>query len=221
MPEDEDSQRRNAPVPEQLSLPWQPVPADQLLPELPVTPRTLLEAQASLLEELSDGTSCECCGKHAQLYKRHLNSTMVRGLIWLVRHSGAEREWIEVPKIAPAWLLRSNQLATLRLWDLVEPKAKDPDDTSKRSSGIWRPTIHGMNFAFGRITVPKAVFEYCSLVEGYSEKMVHVRRALAKEFDYYELMGWQPEPPPPDPPPEPEPDPHSERNPPPGALSYD
>jgi len=205
-----DSQRRNAPVPEQLSLPWAPVVVDDFLPQSPDL-RALLDAQLALRAGLADGTSCECCGRHAQRYNRSLNSTMARGLIWLVRQAGALRAWVPVQERAPAWLLRSKQLPTLRLWNLVEPKPKDPGDTKKRSSGIWRPTIHGVNFCMGGVTVPKVVTEYQSMVLGYSDKQIHIRRALSDKFDYFELMGWRPEPPvEPSPPPV-----HHERNPPP------
>jgi hypothetical protein len=209
-PPDSDSRRRSAPIPEQMSLPWSPLVAEDVLPEI-TGGQTLAGAQSALKIGLADGTNCPCCGKHAQNYRRSLNSTMARSLIWLVRMSGASREWVEVQEIGPAWLLRSKQLPTLRLWSLVERRPKDPGDTSRRSSGIWRPTNEGIDYAYGRITVPKTVIEYRSQVIGYDEEnQAHIRRSLGKKFDYFDLMGWQPEPPP-----ESAPTEYDERNPPP------
>jgi hypothetical protein len=144
---DERPKRRS--VPAQLALPWippveetilpKPGALDQLLDQLrdsgqgtmadaiagqiagDVDSLRLTTAQVLLRAGLDDGTTCLCCGKHAQRYKRGINSTMVRGLIWLVRMSGADREWINVQEVGPAWLLRSKQLPTLRYWGLVEP----------------------------------------------------------------------------------------------------
>lgn len=166
---------------------------------------TLANAQAGLLRRLDEGerVDCPCCGKPAKLYHRRLNATMARGLIWLVRESlGAvglgdadtlERQWVDVPEVAPAWLMRSKQLTTLRLWRLVEAGGDDGvDDGSARRRGLWRPTALGVRFVLGRVRVPASVEEYRSEVRRYDEEVVDIRGALGTKFDWYELMGWTP-----------------------------
>lgn len=179
-------------VPEQLSLTWV-APFSGI--ELPIVPEGALlsSAQASFRVGLNatKGTHCGCCGKYGKRYKRTLNSTMVRGLIWLVRMAGADREWINIQDSAPAWLMRSKQLATLRYWGLVERKWLDPTEAGKRRSGVFRPTTHGIDFVYGRLRVPRQCYEYRGQVDGYSAEETNVRESLGKKFDYYELMGWE------------------------------
>ena len=67
-----------------------------------------------------DGGHCPCCDRWGKIYRRGLNSSMARSLIWLVQQPDRGDGWVHVPDNAPAWLLRSNQLGTLHLWGLLE-----------------------------------------------------------------------------------------------------
>jgi hypothetical protein len=159
------------------------------LPMFSVGP-TLEEARNGLQEALSrgDGALCPCCDQHAKVYRRKLNASMARALLWLVRHYESTRSWCDVPRQAPAWLLRSRELPKLAYWGLIQQQVND-DDPTKRCSGIWRPTQIGCLFAHGRRTVASHVEIYNGAVIGHSDKQITIKDALGKRFNYAELMG--------------------------------
>lgn len=150
-------------------------------------PTTLDEARARFRRDLDDGTTCPCCQKHGQRYRRGLNSTMVRELIWLVNASGPTRRWVNVSEEAPAHVHRSRQLPSTAFWHLTEHKPND--DPTKASSGIWRPTEAGVAFVHRTLKVPKYVHEYGSTPERWSGPSIGVIEALRGRFDYGELMS--------------------------------
>ena len=85
---------------------------------------------------MQKGSQCPCCGGFTRFYERRINKTMARCLGWLAHISGPDLDWVEVPKKAPRWLLRSNQLATLRHWNLVEKQ--ESVESKGKASGICR-----------------------------------------------------------------------------------
>lgn len=153
--------------------------------------RTLAGARRRLVGSLDDGSYCPCCGQWAKRYRRALNATMVRSLIWLVgenqrdvAHGGDG--WVDVPAVGPRWMTTTNQHATLRWWDLAE---RLPSKTrARKHSGIWRPTTLGWHFAHGETMVPSHVLHYNNEVVGRSETWVSIRQALGVQFDYEETM---------------------------------
>jgi hypothetical protein len=131
-----------------------------------------------------DGGHCPCCDRWGKIYPRSLNDTMARSLLWLVNQS-ANGDWIDVPQRAPRWLVRSNQLPTLRWWGLVE--RFETDDKTKKHSGFWRATERGVLFAQNRLQVPKKVYTYNAEVESFSEELVTIRDCVGS-FDYSAVM---------------------------------
>jgi hypothetical protein len=162
--------------------------------------RTLAAARRRLLELLDDGSLCPCCGQWAKRYRRALNSTMVRSLLWLVQASRRDVElggsgWIDVPADAPKWVTKTNQHATLRWWGLAERLPSDVP--AKKHSGVWRPTRLGRRFVDGEALVPSHLLHYNNEVVGDpSAKSIGVMEALdGGGFDYEETMngvmaGW-------------------------------
>ena len=146
------------------------------------------DARGALRQALLRGqiVECPCCTQRCKIYKRKLNATMARGIIWLVRESGDTREWVNIQE-GPPWLLRTKELPTTAHWGLVE-KAPNTDKT-KRTSGIWRPTEKGVQFARGEITVLSHVHLYNNVAYdvGHTQQ-VSISEALGDKFDYEELM---------------------------------
>jgi hypothetical protein len=132
-----------------------------------------------------DGAECPCCARWGKVYPRHINETMARSLIWLCA-APLTGDWVYVPATAPRWLVRSNQLPTLRWWDLVERAASD--DKIKKHSGLWRPTQLGRDFAEGKITVPKTVYTYNGTRERYGDKMTTINACFGTHFSYQDVM---------------------------------
>ena len=135
----------------------------------------------------NDGGHCPVCDRWGKIYLRNINVTMAQGLMWLCRQTGDADGWINVPVVGPQWLVRSNQLATLHWWNLVERKSKDETHKAK-FSGIWRPTQLGKDFAFGLVRVPKSVYTYNNLVMRYGTEEVLISECLNEGFDYEQVM---------------------------------
>jgi len=147
--------------------------------------------RAEVQAGLDDGTICPCCDKYVRRYRRKLNASMARSLIWLVRESERSPDgWVDVPSRAPRWLVRTNQLATVRLWGFIE-RAKTNEDV--KHSGQWRPTPEGVRFAYDRTTAPEAVVTYNGDPVGFEGSQVSIADALGRKFSYFELMGFDEE----------------------------
>lgn len=152
---------------------------------------TLQQAKDWLKAHVRDGAECPCCRQFAKVYRRKLNSLMVRSLIWLVRASGPQLRWVEVQRLAPRWLVGSGgTLPKTAYWDLAETRLKDPTDPGKgKDSGIWRPTPTGVAFVNGAIRMPSHVLLYDGRVLSLDNSAdVDVHEALGNRFDYNELM---------------------------------
>lgn len=134
-----------------------------------------------------EGGYCPVCARWGKIYGRSLNETMARSLIWLVA-TPLVNGWVDVPVKAPRWLVRSNQLPTLKWWGLVERHPSDSDSKIKHS-GLWRPTDLGYEFASARKRVPKKVFTYNDEVEGHSTETVSIDQCFKHHFDYQEVMN--------------------------------
>jgi hypothetical protein len=110
---------------------------------------------------------------------------MAQSLVWLANQS-AGGAWVDVPKTGPRWLVRSNQLPTLRWWGLVERRASE--DNAKKHSGLWRATEKGVLFAQNRLLVPKKVYTYNAEVEYFGKELVSIQDCT-ESFDYSAVMG--------------------------------
>ena len=137
---------------------------------------------------LGKGGVCPCCGGFARFYERRINATMAKCLVWLVGESGTSRAWVNLPKQAPRWLLRSNQLATLRHWELVEKR--ENENPKIKSSGIWRPTPIGRAWVVGKVRIPTHAVIYKGDTIGNFGDAHTVQEALGSDtFDYERLMA--------------------------------
>lgn len=137
-----------------------------------------------------DGGHCPVCDRWGKIYGRAINATMAQSLLWLVRAPTDESGWVDVPNSAPRWLVRSNQLPTLKWWGLVERRA-NTEDSPNKYSGMWKPTSLGLEFASGKASVPRKVFTYNNIVEGFSQERIFIRDCGADVFDYQEVMETQ------------------------------
>jgi len=152
---------------------------------------TLDQARDRVFANLDNGSFCPCCGQFCKLYKRKLNSGMSAALIWIVRRYERERDWINVPRDAPRFVLRTKEYGTTRHWGLLMQKPHDPedDDGQTKTSGLWKPTEKGIRFVHNRISIPKRVHLYNNQVLGWSEERITIEEALGSPFNYAELMS--------------------------------
>jgi len=133
------------------------------------------------------GGHCPCCGRWGRVYKRPLNETMARSLIWLC-DSSVEDAWVDVPATAPRWLVQSNQLPTLRWWGLVV-RCNDNVSEDKKHSGMWKPTELGRLFRSGKSAVQKYVYTYNGAFEKFGGPDVLISDCFGDSFSYKEIMS--------------------------------
>lgn len=174
-----------------------PENAAQMFLRLPIPAgvETLAEARCHIAAgwEQNTGTPCPICTQLVKLYKRRLNSSMARILIWLVRESSSYPDgWVPVSDTAPVFVRRSNEVSRLALWELVEDQPSDSPD--RRNSGVWRPTERGRQFVACELSVPSHVHVFNNVIYGWSAELLDITSALGTSFSYAELMAGRFEP---------------------------
>ncbi len=147
----------------------------------------LVDAKAWLRERVRKGETCPCCTQFAKVYRRKLNTGMVRVLIWLYHQPTEAGGWVDVANTAPVWVHRNREIGRLALWGFVEARSIEKGD-SRKDSGVYRITETGSTFVLGKLRVPAHALIYANrLLRLDDTSMVAVRDALGK-FDYEELM---------------------------------
>ena len=134
-----------------------------------------------------DGGLCPVCDRWGRIYARGINKTMAQSLMWLCQAVKDKDGWVDVPANAPRWLVRSNQLATLRWWSLVERRGND--DPKNKHSGMWRATKLGVDFAHGVKQIPDKVYTYNGEVEVVSQNLIYIAECFKEYFDYEKMMN--------------------------------
>jgi hypothetical protein len=151
---------------------------------------SLRAAQSTMAGKLQGGQirPCPCCGQKVKIYKRKLNANMARWLIWLVKAYRDARRWWSVNE-GPVLQNRKGggDFAKLVHWGLIREKPNEAD-SSKRTSGFWKPTKKGALFARMKIEVPSHVHLYNNEIVGWSDTPITIENALGKRFNYRELM---------------------------------
>ncbi len=139
---------------------------------------------------------CPCCHQDVKLYKRKLNSGMIRGLIELYKiqnkPEGFSDEWVHVANefTQRKFNYANAEFSKLKFWGFIEEKP-NKFHFDKRTSGYWRITEKGKDFLHSKITVPRHILIYNSKQFPTDEIMepTDVIRALGDKFNYTELMN--------------------------------
>lgn len=151
-----------------------------------VMEQALAELRAVWTRQIAGkGAVCPCCNRFGKRYRRSINRTMAKCVAWLAAQRGDSDGWVDVPRVAPRWLVRSNQLPTMRWWGLVE--RIDPEAPGVNHSGMWRCTAAGRQFAMGILAVPKYVTTYNGEPLAFSEHKVFLAEC-GGPFDFAEIM---------------------------------
>lgn len=135
-----------------------------------------------------DGTRCPCCERFIKLYRRPLNASMARYLIFMVKKSGPTNIWLHVETdFRDVSIPSRGDYAKLRYWGLIEPKP-GKSDRGGRTNGYWRLTDKGRAFVNDEIAVPAKIHLLNNKVVGWSDDTITIKEALGEKFDYDELM---------------------------------
>tara|TARA_R110000796_G_scaffold1776_6_gene7252 strand:+ start:228 stop:815 length:588 start_codon:yes stop_codon:yes gene_type:complete len=153
---------------------------------------SLAYAKDHLAANRSEGAYCPCCDQYVREYKRKLNSEITRFIIWLVRHC-PEGGWLHVNEwrdYTNARLL-GGDYGKASHWGFCERKPNDDD--AKKSSGFWKPTALGVEFARNNRPAPLYVHLYNNRPTEFSGELAFASDCLGLKFDYAELMGveWE------------------------------
>lgn len=113
---------------------------------------------------------------------------MARWLIELVRRHNADPRYYSVRE---PWCLAITAGSgdvpfVLGLRKLIE--SQPTSDTAKKTSGFWRPTDRGRRFVRGLIRIYDPVFVFNAKPIGFGDRLVSIRDALGKKFDYRKLL---------------------------------
>jgi len=150
---------------------------------------SLSEAREIVRDNRDEGITCPCCDQFAKVYKRTITSTMARWLIRLVKNYEEEGKYYSVSE---PWSLSINKgtgdVAKLAMWKLIESKPRDDNDTTRRTSGRWKPTREGFAFVYGRIRISRYALVYNAKLLGYDGHEISIKDALGDRFNYTELM---------------------------------
>ena len=130
--------------------------------------------------------TCDCCGGKTKLYRRKLNSGMAAALCWLVANH--DLEFAHIAQGAGVIILRNRDYSKLELWGLIEQKYNN--DPAKRTSGVWRATAAGKDFALRKTRVASHIYVLSpgQKVLGWEPATTNVVEALGGDFNYHELM---------------------------------
>ncbi|MBU4565115.1 MAG: hypothetical protein KMY53_16050 [Desulfarculus sp.] len=140
------------------------------------------DAKAQVKAALIAGevSTCPCCGQTCKLYRRKLNSGMVRVLIAMYR-LGSGGRWVHINREIRTY---ARDYSYLSRWGLIE------QDLSRGSGGFWRLTALGEEFVTSRgKAVPKYILMYNNKLLGFGPEETTIIQALGDKFDYRELMG--------------------------------
>jgi len=154
---------------------------------------TLQSAKDWLRDRVDVGAKCPCCTQLAKVYKRKLTGPMAYALILIERNFRTSGDWLHVPSYLSKWskigsAVRGGDWAKLVHWKLIEEKPEIRDDGSPRA-GYYKITQLGIDFAQGRVAVPKFVYLYDSrVIQRACTETLTVAEALGSNFNYAELM---------------------------------
>ena len=132
------------------------------------------------------GGYCPCCDRWGKISSFGLTETHAMALLWLSRAPNQDG-WVDVPPIAPQWLLRGKNYQSMSKWGLIEKGSRTRSET--KSDGLWRVTEKGMRFIRGEIPMPCKAYIYNNEVEGWDENEVFFRELFGRKFDYESVMS--------------------------------
>lgn len=131
-------------------------------------------------------TDCPCCGRHAQMYHRHLHHNAAKKMVQLYRLGGAV-EYIHTSRLIEDGETGAGDFSKGKYWGLIAEAENNWEH--KRTSGNWKLTPKGVDFVLGRITIPKTALIFDDRVFGFSEDHVDIHSCLASGgFSYADLM---------------------------------
>ena len=137
----------------------------------------LAVARRRFFKALDDGLPCPCCDRYGQRYKRTIHADMAAYLVWIVRRYSAQNgRYVDIRENKP----KNGDYAKLRFWGLIEA---GPEVC------LFRPTLRGIHFANGDLTVAKYAHVYNAEISRHSGPEVSIQDCLGTSFNLEELRN--------------------------------
>lgn len=143
-----------------------------------------------------NGGYCPACTRKVKEYARGMTSGMARALLEMVRASetellrGQTPPWLHVPDLLKKKNIAEKHVAHLANWGLIEALDILRPDGSP-NTGNWRVLPLGVEFAMGRVKVPRKPIIFNTGLLGFVDEndRISIADALGDKFDYRELMA--------------------------------
>tara|TARA_R110000782_G_scaffold33316_1_gene80521 strand:- start:1823 stop:2305 length:483 start_codon:yes stop_codon:yes gene_type:complete len=146
---------------------------------------TLAESKEWLQDNVEGGAICPCCERLDKVYNRKIGDATVRIIFALYKHSQQNvGSYFPIEAFVPDQKY-GRDFPILRLIDLLE--RADNDDPTKKTSGQYRLTEKGANFARGLLAIPERLIIYHNELIGVSENNKFITE-FWPNFNYQELM---------------------------------
>ncbi len=148
-------------------------------------PENLMDERLRIESLVTEGeaTTCRCCSQDIAVYKRTINKSMSVWLIKLVHYYEQTKKWFEINKDTT----RGGDYAKFMYWGMII--RKENTDPKKRTSGLWKPTKRGIDYAHNRIALPTRAFVYAKQLQGFSIETSYIIDTFKNEQDYRDLIA--------------------------------
>jgi len=146
---------------------------------------TVRDARRLVYKEMfsKGGIQCPVCDKNAIVAKRSMVSSAVKALLRLVVLYKHNKNFYSLSEINVVSSDRGGgNFSALKHWGMIEKM--ENTDSSKRSSGYYKPTEKGIAFASNEIPVLKYVRVYNDAVRDREGPSIFVVDAVGQDFDY-------------------------------------
>lgn len=144
---------------------------------------TLEDAKKETFDKAEQGITCPCCEQYVKIYTRKLNTAMALYLIRLYNLGEGSHHVSTIKGESTG----SGDFSKLKYYEFIEEETNE--DTSKRTSGMWKITSQGKKFALNQLKVYSHFKLYNGELLGFLGDMINIKEALGEKFNYIELMA--------------------------------
>lgn len=128
---------------------------------------------------------CPCCKRYAQVYRRHLHTSVALQLIILHKRGGADK-YVHVRELVTDNMSGAGDFTKAKYWGLIQEAPIQED--GKKSSGYWKLTMDGVMFVKGLHAIRKTLLVYDDQVIGSEGGVIYINECLGNKFNYQQMM---------------------------------
>ena len=145
---------------------------------------TLGDARRLLQDLYGNGERCPCCTQWAQIYKRSINTGMVKALQEIAANGGADH-YVHTSDLAQC--NKSGEVAKLAYWGLLEDEGALRADGGR--AGYWKITEKGVGYLAGHAACERYALLYDGNVIGHEGPLLTLGQSSSKDFKLDKLRN--------------------------------